>query len=539
MSNKRLAGWGVAGMLMCTAVVAGISIAAPIEPSKPVRPQLKQQFDQLLKQLDDDDWRVREAATEKVAALPADALPLVEDALRSHNLSPEVQNRLSDVIGNLRRRGETAARTDAANKMFAVFRDAALKEFDRTTDRSAKWNSAGRDALVKQVSIFTSPDNRKAIRETADQLRTVTQAGCRDPLIAYWLAEDEARWNRTPEHINALRSAATALLESQYSPAIKIPTLFYRAGTYIEPSAQKLGYEENQAVLRDLNAACALFPQLKGLPLPSSTAAMEWAVDLFTLYRHVSDMDEKKIADLAALLEQVGQDPTDARVFEARALLVLADRKPETAQRNSVAYQQWPEIAKAMRARAASIGQQCVEDHPKSLPALRLAMRCAAISGNDGPLRKLYDRAKAIDPLDYYTRSDFAEYLVRTEQVEEALALAEECYQTQAFTTRIPMLSVKIPIALSQRMGYEGQKEFLKTQRVWNLVERGFREHFRVSPQKDTLRSEFAFWSCVVEKWDLADEQFQIVGKDLNPQPFVSSEVAFYMAKKAKKLSGK
>ncbi len=536
MRNKSIRRCLIRAMVIGTiAIHLGTVIGAPV-----VSPALQERFNALLKQLDDDDWRVRDAATEKVAALPVEALPLVEAAIKSKKLSPEVQNRLSDVIGDLRRRGETAERTKYAAKMVAAFRDMVLHDYDRLSDAKSPWNALARDALVRQISSSATSGNRRAIRETADLFRAIVKAGSQDPLVRYCLALDDCRWDRSNANLAAMRSSVDLLLASKYSPALKVSALLFRAGSYQDSNFKKNSYRENHAILRDVDAVIDLMPQIQGVPLPTKSTALNWATEAYALYRGTGGTDESRITKLITSIQAIAQDPADPQVFESRALLILAGEESAPKDFESVTDKERRAASYALRERACSIAKQCVLDHPKSLTALRQAMRCAILKEDDAQVHQLYSRAVAIDPLDFDSRAEFGQYLVIKGDTEEALRFAEECFQTQAYSTQIPLLSMRIPIGLYRQGSVRGSREeFLKSDRVWSMIERGYREHLRVSPQNDTLRSEFAYWACCGVKWGLANEQFQLVGKDLDPQPFLSSEVAFYMANKAKKMAGK
>lgn len=533
---------------LSAAAVVGMLIMCGVRPGQAqspggsqIDPKLREQFEKLLVQLGDSDWQTREAATEKVAELPAAVVPLIEEALKTRQLSPEVQERLSSVIGDLRRRGKANERSQAGNRMVAAFRDQVLRDYNRNADPKSSWNALARDALVKQVTIMTSPGDRKAVRETAEQLGKVVSAGCADPLVRYWLAENEQFSDPSEEHLAAMRSAVTPLVSSDYSASLKIHALLTRARSYLDSEFKITSYRENHAILQDVAAARGLLPSLKDAPLPTQTSARDWAGEMIRLSNRAGGRDEQEVAAIADILKTAGQDPTDAPIFESRALLVLIGKRSRPSEHESSAQKENRAKQDALQARSAEIARKCASDHPQSLPALQQGIRSAAIARNDAEVRELFDRAIKIDPLDYPAHSEFAEYLVRNAEISEAMEFAQKCLRTEAYSTGIPRLSMRIAIEISRALpgGKDIQREFLLSEPVWAILDRGYREHLRISPQDDALRSEFAYWACVVERWDVADEQFQALAQNVDPELFLSKEIAFYQAKKASRLSNR
>src|SRR4051794_23883618 len=78
--------------------------ANPAAATPKVDPELAKRVATLIGQLDTADYKAREAATVAVEDLPPDALPLVEAALATGALSPEVSIRLGMKVDVLRRK---------------------------------------------------------------------------------------------------------------------------------------------------------------------------------------------------------------------------------------------------------------------------------------------------------------------------------------------------------------------------------------------------------------------------------------------------
>jgi hypothetical protein len=173
-------------LLLTLAASLGAVPPPPEPPAAPIDPALTKQVRALLARLESDDYQERERATLAVEQLPAEAVPLIERALASGDLSPEVSVRLADRVGTLRRKVASTKYEDMLRAMFLWDRQSYLTAYERGGHTNPKWDAAAREAIVLHVRPRRDPNlSPKDSRRIIAAMKAAIDLGCDDPLIRY------------------------------------------------------------------------------------------------------------------------------------------------------------------------------------------------------------------------------------------------------------------------------------------------------------------------------------------------------------------
>src|SRR4051812_777504 len=169
------------------------AIAAPPStdpPAAPIDPALSKQVRGLLLRLESGDYQEHEQATLAIEKLPASALPLIERALASGALSPEVSVRLADRVSTLQRKVASTKYKDMLRVNFLWDRQSYLDGYEKGGHTNPKWDAAAREAIVLHVRPRRDPNlSPRDSRRIIAAMKAATDLGCDDPLIRmhYWL----------------------------------------------------------------------------------------------------------------------------------------------------------------------------------------------------------------------------------------------------------------------------------------------------------------------------------------------------------------
>ncbi len=490
-------------------------------------PAMQARFADLLKRLDQDDWQVRDQATKEVVALPSSYLPMIEAALRDRNLSPEVETKLSSLIGYLRRRAKSADREARREGMLASYRDFVLAEYARVGSHNPKWDRAADDGLVMQVALASSHGiGRQGVMRTIQALQRSVDAGCDDPLVRLFLALDrQTAAGKQQDLYDEINNSTTALLKRDYTARFKIVALTNRARAWSLHINILDDGKERERYLSDLQAAVNLLPKIRTDHQPAEDATLSLANSIFDLYQVAQAATEesaRNIADALSLAEPGSIEPSLFRVTCDLRLAHGWNQSPRNQEQHRSAYQ---------------LASAAVKADPKSIQAAQLKMACVNPLRDPTEFRSCYDAVLAINPDDFQARELMLNYLIVTGDDSAVLEFADECLQTRAWIDRTPLLAVTAVQGLAKKMSVEEAATYLGSPPTWARIQQAYDGEFLVIPHDSSLRSHYAWYACETGHWAIADEQFKSIGEDIDSQPFGTEDSAEYYRKKASRLA--
>ncbi|CAN5373371.1 hypothetical protein BH10PLA1_BH10PLA1_04390 [soil metagenome] len=507
----------IAGLLILSTSVAA---ATRVDPSLVTR------FNALLKRLNDDDWRVREQAATEVQKLPVDVLPLVEAALKDRDLPPEVQNRLSEMIGDFRHRGVMSEKTRRREESFKKCRDFVLANYNRVSPRNPKWDAIARDGLVQHLAVAISQGVGQAtLNRTTETLNRAVKAGCNDPLVRLYLAIDcNLKAGAALDQFDEVNAITEDMLASSYAPRFKILALRIRADARSRHVAVNLEGPMRELFLADLDAAVALIAQTKGDPEPNEEAPYVRAVELLRIYWNANAANDKRRNDL--INQSLLTFPTVLQkcIFAGEMNLARA----ELMGRNNPDWPRFIEGAKTEADKAVNLDR-------KSLMAARLKFRCTSDEDADAYLAN-YKAVIAIDPDDYSAHQLMAKHLVRSGDESAAMAFADECLKSKAWNDRTPLIAFEVILGFGNEMTFDNRSTYFAKPEIWSRISQAYEGILDANPRDASLRSFYTSWACQAGKWDIASAQFATLGDDIDATPFDTTDIADYYRRKADRL---
>jgi hypothetical protein len=245
-------------------IIAIAFSAAAADKVDDIDPNLRARVAAIFKQLESDDFHVRDAASAAIDALPAETLPLIEEALATGELSPEVSLRLEAKISSLRRKATSSAYEKALAQNLVWARTNTLAAYDEGRHKNPKWDAAAHEAIVLSIRPAFDPNlSTKDDARIDDAFRKAIDLGCDDPLILYMQANRYrvAAGHDPDRSLQMFDRPVTAILAEDYSPWRKMMAAARRAQARCATDPGKLAPDVQTQIRSDLDLALGLLPQ--------------------------------------------------------------------------------------------------------------------------------------------------------------------------------------------------------------------------------------------------------------------------------------
>ena len=257
----------MSSLLVCVCIPTMAQVTASSRPAtqQAIDPNLAERVNKLLKGMDDDDYHVRQAASDAAEGLPIEALPLLDKALASDQLSPEVMVRLDTAAARIRRQARTTAYERQIQEAVRYERDLALEGYAQGGHTDPRWDAAAKQAIV--LSICPRHEYNRTARDdvrTAAALKKAIDLGCDDPLIRYLDFRQQIHDHTLVMSAAVLEQLGTviqAVLDGHYPAWYRCGAALYRARQTVQFEHHAPPASAEKAVWADLNTALDLFPQ--------------------------------------------------------------------------------------------------------------------------------------------------------------------------------------------------------------------------------------------------------------------------------------
>ncbi len=171
--------------------------------------------------LDSDDYTARQKASDELAELPAEALPLLQAAMARPDISDEVRSRIQEGIPPLQHR---LVLERLIRKRFEFFSRTSAGAYDNVGDKNPTWDSSAREALVLASQLWSDGvNNAPALARKCHALcQKAFAAGCNDPLLRYTDSGICASFLDSPSNIATFVTRAEDVGASKYPASRKL-----------------------------------------------------------------------------------------------------------------------------------------------------------------------------------------------------------------------------------------------------------------------------------------------------------------------------
>jgi len=472
-------------------------------------------FAKALKKLASDQVQVRESGSAEIAALPGEALRLVEAELKKNTLDLEIRTRLEGAVPGLKlkARKDAAARQKEAG--LAWSRKTTIEAYLAVGRKDPKWDAKVRSALTLVARLWEGAGTMKEARQVYELCSEAVQAGCDDPLVHYARARmyDSAINQSLPDNVQLHVAAANAMKErgARYHE-LRQSFCFARAAELQSRSKKTLTEDDKKLVQGWLDLAVAHLGKGAADPEVQESALKEIG-DLMT------ETWMKLTGDRRSGFDKVFEALTQARPESTLPLLLKGQVYTDYAWdargkgwASSVTKEGWKKmyerLAEAETALMAAWKKN--PDDPRA-PTLMLGVELGQAKGRE-VLETWYKRAMAADP-DNADACRKKMYYLEPKwhgSQEDMLAFGRELLAAGNWEARLPFQLVDAHLALA---GYADKKEtYYKDDRVWKDFQAVYEGYLKRHPDAIWDRTFYAKLACWCERWREAKALFDVLG---------------------------
>ncbi|MDB5324353.1 MAG: hypothetical protein JWN40_5984 [Phycisphaerales bacterium] len=525
--------------VLCTLTVA-IALAGAAPPPPATDPALAAQVAAMLLKLNSEDFRIRDAASTAVEGLPAEALPLIEAALASGELSPEVSVRLDAKVSLLKRKAAATAYENSIRQELEWNRTTALTAYDQGGHTNPKWDAAAREALVLQtrprIDLNRSPRDDARI---AAALQKAIDLGCDDPFLLYLRAlRSRALPGYEPRKAYEMIDHAAAGVIAGHYPAFRKMMAAARTAeaiVAIEPAPFSIATKRELAM--NLDFALAEMPDAVREGAPRALM-YDAAAALYSCYAVLFDNAEKGMTRVETALRAAMPKTNLPFILAADFYLARAE-----AVRNDL-------DPPSVRTEPANKAKVLAELDAKSTAAIDAAL---AIDPQDpvaliDKLRHLTYTQASREEFEPWFEKSMAAYPnnLRACQIkriflarinpggQEATEFARQCLAGANWSSRIPLIIVDLHTGNSR---FDSPEEYFARSDVWNDVQAAEEGYLKLYPRALFDRTNYAMVACYARRWDIAKAQFDLLGEDGVHSVFRGKQTYDYYRRKAELLA--
>lgn len=466
-------------------------------------------FEAALKRLDADEFQTRQAAAAEIAALPAEALSLVEAALKRPDLSIEVRTRLEGTIPHLRARGR---RDLAAKKREAhvVWARKTVAEAYGGKDQNAIEAARIMSRVWADLEVPNGP------RQAYEHAAKAVAAGCDDPMILYIQARtyDVAIRKSLPEAVKLHVEAAKAMKERGTScHATRRAFAYFRAGEFLGKSKKELSEDEKKEALGWLELAATSFEEgLKDVEVPD-TLCFEFGEGLSTAWKTLTKDRKPGFDKVFEALEKRRPGGLTQLLLKGKVYTDYAWDARGGGWASSVTEDGWAKMKERLAEAEAALTRAYEKDpFGAEAPTQMLVVELGQGKGRE-TMERWYERAMKADP-DNVSACKKKMYYLEPKwhgDREQMLGFGRELLKGGNWGALLPFQLIDAHLTLA---GYEKDKAaYWKRPDVWEDVKAVYEAALLHDPNRAWWRSFYAKLACWCGHYDVARRQFEAVGE--------------------------
>jgi hypothetical protein len=476
---------------------------------------LKSRFDQALKKLGADEYREREAASEELAGLPAEALVLVQAELKK-DWEPEVRTRLGRAEVQLKAKAKRLAGVRLKEALHLWNTKTALDAYEKVGRKDAKWDAKVHAAMPLLVRNWDGDATPAQSRAVYNLLSEAVAAGCDDPLALYARARmyetavDRSGSELIPLHVGAARGMKER--GPGYHP-LRQTFAYARAAQFLAGAKEDLGDDEKRQVKQWWDLAVDHLE--KAAADPESPVSL-----LLEVSQLLIKTEMKRTGDRQAGLDRVFEALSKARPKSPLALVVKGEAYTDYAWdargggwANTVTPEGWQKMAERLAVAEAALTEAWKMDpEDPEAPTQMINVELGPGKGR-GVMETWFKRAMAADPNNFRACSHKMYYLEpKWHGSEQAMvAFGRELLAGGNWEARLPFQLIEAHWTLSSYGDKQG--EYFKDPEVWKDIQSVYEPFLKKYPDSVWDRSYYAKYACYSGHWTEAKGQFDRLGE--------------------------
>jgi hypothetical protein len=498
------------------------SAAPPDTTNAPVSPS-GQAVVRIILDLDNADFDVRKRAGLRLNSLGGDALPAVEAAIRAQLASPEARIRLESAARILRKR----ARLEKLNRERLAWKNRQFFESYRIFGKSdPAFDQSVKTAMEAFLQLGGEPANGPPELRTRvlDGFQAAVDAGCDDPLVAFMQGLAVGKeYNPGPGRgpgAMLVAEKARQFLRSKYPATIKYWVIW--RSIRVAPRWTS-GLEAE---------AAKLVPEIAATPGIPATELDVNAEQLFDALNVNGLRDERLCTPFLDAYTAARPGAPGPLVMKARVYMAMAEQARQVG--NFADMQAKLDEAE----KALEVAWKLDPAEPRA-PSLMITVKMGQREGGGGreALETWFVRAMGANPDNYDACRRKLNYLHPNwnGSEQEMLEFGRWCLKTGNWRANIPFILAQAHEIVSDRS--KDRLEYYSRPEVWEDL-RGVYEGCVLNfPDAVPQRNKYAQIAAQCGQWDVAQEQFQVLGDKAMPEIFGGEATLNYYKRKAARLA--
>jgi hypothetical protein len=524
----------------CMVCALTLSIAFAAAPPAATNPALAAQVAALLVKLNSDDFRIRDAASTAVEGLSAEALPLIEEALASGELSPEVSLRLDAKVSLLKRKAVATAYENSIRQELEWNRATALAAYDQGGHTNLKWDAAAREAIVLQARPRFDPNRSpRDDARIAAALQKAIDLGCDDPFLNYLQAN---RFRAVPGHDprkahEMTNRAAAGVISGHYPAFRKLMAAARSAETLAAAEPPPLSIATKRELTLLLDYALAEMPDAVREGAPRALM-YDAAAALFPRYALLFGDAQKGLERVETALRAATPRTNLASILAADFYLARAEAVRSDLDAPSVRTKpaDKAKVLEELDAKATAAIDAALAIDPQDPVALIDKLRhLAYVRAPREDFEPWFEKSMAAYPNNLRACQIKRLFLSRANpDGQEAIDFARQCLAGGNWSSRIPLIVVDVHTGNSR---FDNPEEYFSRTDVWNDIQAAEEGYLKRYPKALFDRTNYAMMACYAGQWDIAKAQFDLLGEDGVHSVFRGKQTYDYYRKRADRLA--
>lgn len=495
----------VASIGFAAAFLAFAGVARPVEKSADRIPQL-------LEQLGSADPIDAEAAEILLTRLTPETFPRLQTIAAAGKLNPVVAERLKKFIERQLPYQAPRKRLHDERRALGTWRlKIALAAYERAGLKNPRWDADARSAIAS----FAGPVADYRAAHTAAN-KAIIAKNCRDPYVFYIEARAMESLHLDPGVIaSQFRQASDRVTATGYPAVIKM--LCYLGDNRV--SGQGIGLAPAGAAagrpVREL--ALEQWPVVLKDKVPQ--ALLSSIADTFT--HAESPLTRKQTFDaIYTPWQKADPDNVELLTYKGKFYADYAWDARGGDWANKVTEEGWRLFAERLTMAEQALTQAWEKDHNASdAAATMIKVELGQGKGRDR-MEMWFKRAMDANPDNKFACGEKMLYLEPKWHGKpiDMIMFARECLAGQNWQASLPM---QIELAYANLQAYVDNTEaFYGAPAVWNDIQSCYVAYLRAHPENVWVRNKYAHFACLAGKWDVAQQQFTLIGTGLYPERF-------------------
>ncbi len=424
-----------------------------------------------------------------------------------------------------------ASRMKSRQDIYQQLRDQALAVYGEQNPGTHSYDPQAKEAIQLAAYLWVWGDfyGEGLAKRSCDDASFVTHKGCADPFFRVVSNAPFYIHHYSTKAIDAdpLRETAETLATSGYPDAFKLEAYQTAISDYVSvlesPNKTDPALDKTVLALPDLiDAWMGLYGKLVSAGLPDDLVYAK-GLELLDLCKEQEDPLKRAGAGIDTILgaaelsaKEGVKDALEGRFYVEDAWLARGSGWANTIT---------PQGQQDFEARLATAEQILTAAYAHNPQQIAIARNMLGVELGQGQGRERmetwFGRAMAVDPDDFMACQIKETYLLPRwhGSNQEAWNFGVDCAKGENWESKIPLILIDEAEYLQFSI-----PDFYADGRTWKVLDAVFRGYLQHYPNSIFYRSRYARFAVLGSHWDIAREQFQILGRDWDRDVFSDEE---------------